>query len=168
MTVPESGVDVRASLSQKRLNADLAADAVQVGVALGQWKILRSEFPYVLVSFSTSRQTHLSGSVVVRFDCTDYPDRPATACAWNIDGDTPLSPDQRPRGGRATMTFRSDWEGGRALYLPCDRMAIDSHPDWANQYPHDLWDSTKGIAEYFQLVSTILTEADDAFVRESD
>jgi hypothetical protein len=149
-------------LSARRLDADLAAAAVQVGVSRGWWTIKEVAYPFLVVSLAAASQTHAPGRVALRFDALGYPDIPATGCPWDPIAGTPLAPDCRPTGGRATLTFRGDWEGGRALYLPCDRIAIIGHPGWVVAHPHDLWSPVEGIAKYLRLVHTILTEADDA------
>jgi len=155
--------DLAARLSTKRLDADLAAAAVQVGVSRGFWQIEEAAYPLLIVSFAASTQTHAPGRLTVRFDVTAYPDVAATGCAWDLLRGAQLAADRRPTGGRAAMTFRSDWENGNALYLPCDRIAIAGHPDWSTAHPHDLWSPDEGIAKYLRLVHTILTEADDAY-----
>jgi len=66
----------------------------------------------------------------------------------------------RPKGHRVGNAFRTDWEGGVALYIPCDRVAISSHGAWAAQHPAWLWDASKDITLYLRLVHEMLNDED--------
>jgi hypothetical protein len=156
-----SSDDVIARLSEQRLVADLAAAPVQVGVARGWWELYPPEYPILGVRVTTSLRTYTPGVIGLRFETSGYPDQPVTACPWDFARNAMLGPDERPRGGRAEMTFRTNWENGKALYLPCDRVAIAGHTNWPAEHPDDLWDQAAGIAKYLELVHTILNEADD-------
>lgn len=149
-------------LSASRLEVDLASAPVRIGVARGWWRIESFDFPILMISIKASRSTHAPGWLTLRLDVQGYPDTPPTGCPWDLVNDVMLSPESRPTGGRASMTFRTDWEAGRALYLPCDRIAIQGHPGWLTRHPADLWNPQDGIAMYLRLVHTILTEQDDA------
>lgn len=58
------------------------------------------------------------------------------------------------------MAFRVDWENGRALYIPCDRVAIAGHPNWRAEHRGWLWNPAEGIIRYVRLVHEILNEED--------
>jgi hypothetical protein len=155
-----SSEDLIARLGEKRLCGDLAASPVQVGIMRGWWEVDRLDYPILDARIATSRRTYAHGWIGLRFETTGYPDQPVTACPWDFERDTVLAFDDRPVGGRAQVTFRADWENGRALYLPCDRVAITGHTNWPAEHPHDLWEPAVGIAKYLRLVHTILNEVD--------
>ena len=145
-------------LSRRRLEADLAASPVQVGIVRGWWSIQPAVYPGLNAMVAASPRACAAGWVGLRFDTAGYPDQPVTACPWDFERKALLAEDARPKGGRAAVTFRTNWEGGRALYIPCDRIAIAGHPDWLARYPEDLWEPSVGIVKYLRLVHTILNE----------
>jgi hypothetical protein len=154
--------DPLAALAVRRICADLEAGPVQVGVARGQWQIGEFEYPVLMVRIAASPMTYARGWVDLRVDITSYPDQAPTICPWDVSVIAPLAADNRPNGGRASMVFRSDWESGRALYHPCDRVAIAGHGDWPREHGDDMWDPDAGIAKVLRLLHTILNEADHA------
>jgi hypothetical protein len=155
--------DLAARMCAARLTTDLNAAPVQIGAARGWWRLERVAYPELVVAFTASPRTYRPGRVALRYDVAGYADTPATGCAWDLETDAPLPAGRRPTGGRATLTFRTDWEDGRALYLPCDRVAVAGHAAWPGAHAGDLWNPREGIAKYLRLVHTILTEADDAY-----
>ncbi len=158
--------DIARRHSERRLRDDLAAAPVQVGVLRGQWRIERLEWPYLHVTVAASERATRELALGLRVDVSDYPSVP-TASPWDIDADCLLPGERRPTGGRATMAFRADWEEGRALYLPVDRVALTGHPDWPRQYARHTWDPERGIVVLLTLVYEILNEADDAAAMEA-
>jgi hypothetical protein len=58
------------------------------------------------------------------------------------------------------MVFRSDWESGKALYIPCDRVAFRGHEAWAQQHSQWAWDPGKDITHYLRLVHQRLNDPD--------
>jgi hypothetical protein len=75
------------------------------------------------------------------------------ATPWDEPNNAQLGATARPKGGRATLTFRTDWESGQALYIPCDRRA-EGHSQWTTWR----WDSSKEITYYLRLVHEILND----------
>ncbi|MGH2973618.1 MAG: DUF7665 family protein [Solirubrobacterales bacterium] len=148
-------------LAQRRLARDLESPEVQLGVARGWWSIKKRRWPFLYVVVATAPNTYSEGEVMLRIDVGGYPQAP-TACPWNPEADAQLAADNRPAGGRAGVAFRADWEGGRALYLPVDRVALEGHPSWPSEHPATAWDPERGIGQLLALVHTILNEAVDA------
>lgn len=61
--------------------------------------------------------------------------------------------------------FRSDWQNGVALYLPCDRVAIVGHEAWRSRHPSQCWDEAKGIVRYLEVISELLNSGDYSGIR---
>lgn len=157
-TTTETVQDPIAALAERRLHADLTRSSVQVGVARGHWQIERVDGGLIVASISTAPTIHPPGSLALRIAALEYPDQPPTSTPWDLVGDCQLAADDRPKSGRAATVFRPDWEGGRALYHPCDRVAITGHPDWVREHADELWDPTDDISQLFRVVHTILNE----------
>ncbi len=67
------------------------------------------------------------------------------------------------RGGdRFGAALRSDWQGGTALYIPCDRRSIAGHEQWLQLHPAWAWDPSVGVARYLEVVWTMLNGDDYA------
>ncbi|MFN8629187.1 MAG: hypothetical protein U0838_02365 [Chloroflexota bacterium] len=62
------------------------------------------------------------------------------------------------------MAFRTDWESGRALYVPCDRVALAGHPNWRELHPAWARDLARDISLYLRLVSEMLASDEYAGV----
>ena len=149
-------------LAARLLDADLASTHVELGVHRGWWSIDTVEFPTVVASFAVPVTLYAPGRLTLHVDCTDFPQQAPTAYPIDPVTGAILAPGSRPTHGRCAMTFRSDWEGGRALYLPVDRVALNGHPNWRQEHPHEVWDPARGIVQFLRLVRRDLIEDPDA------
>jgi hypothetical protein len=157
-TEPMSAEQLAREISRRRLESDLRAAPIQVGVARGQWDIVRADFPVVVIRVSAAEVTYAPGWLWLRFDLTGYPDDAPTACPWDPTTETKLGA-KRPGGRRATYVFRANWENGEAVYIPCDRRAWLNHEaQWSEPHKDLLWEPAVGIVKYLTVVHTILTE----------
>jgi hypothetical protein len=145
---------------ERAFHAGLARGPFQLGVDEGRWRIVDVDWPRALIAISAARRPRAPDEYLLRFELAGYPHAEATATPWHSAEDRPLTHEERPKGGRATLAFRTDWENGRALYIPCDRVAIDSHPHWRTEHPGWLWSPTEGIVRYLRLIHDILNEDD--------
>ena len=135
------------------------------GLLRGRWRIEGDiDWPYVLVAVSAAPMENGPPEFFLRFDLTGYPAVAPTATPWNpVTGDV-LEPSLRPKGHRVGHVFRTNWEHGKALYAPFDRVALGSHPDWRVRYPRHAWDATKDLAWVLQCLHELLNDADYAGV----
>ena len=147
--------------AEKQLQRDLDSIPIQVGVIRGYWTIERLEWPFLFVTISGPTEKVNGGRVWLRLEVDGYPGIPS-ATPWDEELGEQLAAEKRPTGGRATTTFRTDWEEGRALYLPVDRVAVTTHADWPQTYAAELWDPAKGLVQLLDLVHHILNEEADA------
>ena len=142
------------------LNADEQAlrDHLRSGLFLsgedeGHWEFREVCWPYVLVDVLAYNDQRFT----LRLRCDDYPKLAPTGAFWDTSSNAPLAPVYWPRS-RANygQALRTDWQGGTALYIPCDRQSISGHDQWMQLYPAWLWDSSIGLARYLIVVSTLL------------
>lgn len=148
--------------SAQLLDADLKSSFVQVGVVRGWWTLDEVDYPHVAVTFAVPTDLYAPGSLTLKLDCEGFPDIAPTGYPIDPQTSEPLHGEKRPTHGRCGMTFRHDWMGGRALYLPVDRVSFDSHPEWRSQHAHESWDPTQGLAQYLRMVRRDLTEGQHA------
>jgi hypothetical protein len=113
------------------------------GVALGYWKHLETEWPYAHFAVRASDDREF----IFRCECSNFPDLPSVEL-WDLEKSASLDASKRPRGvGDVAIVFRIDWEGGRHLYHPHDRVAAAGHSDWPIKYPRQQWRREKGISQ---------------------
>jgi len=134
------------------LAAHLRSGRFLSGEAKGRWSLIRLAEPFVTIEIAAKDGRRFA----LRFDCTGYPDQPPTATVWNLENDAPLAFDQWPRGGRVSQVFNPSWKSGAALYIPCDRQAIEGHTNWANEYSWLIWNPQRGLLQYVEAVSELL------------
>lgn len=145
---------------ERAFHADVASGPFQLGVDEGRWRLVETDWPYALIAITAAPRASAPDEYVLRFELEGYPHAGASAAPWHPTERRQLTDAERPKGGRATMAFRNDWENGRALYLPCDRVAIVGHPNWCTAHPGWLWDPREGIVRYLRLVHDILNDDD--------
>ena len=127
------------------------------GVHRGRWRIEgETDWPYVVISVSAAQRDGAPPQFYLRFDLSNYPISAPTVSPWNPETGRVLEPNLRPKGANVAHVFRSDWEEGKALYAPFDRVALQSHPDWQSRYPRRAWDSQRDIIWVLQYIHEIL------------
>jgi hypothetical protein len=139
----------------------LAGGRFEAGVDAGHWRIVDElHWPNLVIAVRAAARANGPEEFALQFDLTDYPTRAPTAMPWDVEGRLKLSLERRPKGHRVGMAFRMDWEGGKALYVPYDRVALESHPAWRTQYPRLVWDPTKKITFYLVKVHELINDED--------
>ena len=127
------------------------------GGCRGRWKLHSLNFPYAVVEIRCPDGRWLA----LRFECTGYPNALPTAMPWHIPTDSALAHRLWPRGAtRISAVFRPDWKNGTALYIPCDRVSIDGHGQWAQDHPEMMWDPVRGLLVYLEAVQATLNSSD--------
>lgn len=142
---------------ERTLRADLESGRFLAGEARKRWRLLAVDWPGVQIGI-TARDGR---EFVLRFDCTGYPQSPPTARLWSAEKNAPLELPLWPKGGgRIAAVFNPNWKSGIALYLPCDRTAIEGHDTWRNEHPSKIWNPAKGITQYMEIVHELLQSRD--------
>lgn len=134
------------------LEAHLASGRFRAGAAKGRWKWLSTSWPIVYVEVAARDARRF----VLRFDCTGYPDTAPTATLWDLQGQQQLPAARWPRGGRVSQVFNPGWQGGAALYIPCDRQSIPGHGNWVAEHPWLIWRPDRGLLQYVEAVCEVL------------
>jgi hypothetical protein len=148
------------SPDERAFESDVVKARFRLGQAEKRWRLVSINWPFALISITAND----SREYLLRFNCSGYPQSPPTAGPWHASQDAILPFDQWPRsqGGRVGSVFRTDWKGGTALYLPCDRESIAGHDNWRTEMPSKIWNPTIGIVQYLELVHELLNCSDYA------
>jgi hypothetical protein len=147
-------------LDEQVFRAHLAGARFQDGVDRGKWRLVEIEWPHAVIAVSAARREGAPDEYYLRFDLTGYPAMP-TAMPWDTETHGKLGSEKRPKGERAGMLFRMDWNDGIALYAPYDRVAWQGHEDgWRQKHPRELWNSSKDITHVLRNVHHILNAED--------
>lgn len=127
-----------------------------MGAMNGRWQLRSIAWPVAF--FDVRARDGLD--YTLRLDCSGYPQAP-TGAFWDVPASTWLPAPRWPRAGsRFGSALRSDWQGGTALYVPCDRGSLPGHEQWLQLHPAWAWDPKIGISRYLNVVSTMLNGED--------
>lgn len=141
----------------KALYRDLRSAAFTYGADARWWREMEWAFPNIGIVVAAAARDGAPDSFLFQFECTNYPQQAPLAQPWDSGVDQPLSVARRPFGrDRVGVVFRRDWEGGRYLYTPLDRYALQTHPDWPVRHPTQAWNQTKTIADYLYHLHDLL------------
>lgn len=138
------------------LNSHLHSGPFVAGVVGGRWSLIDLAWPFVIIGIYAADGRQF----VLRFDCTGYPDQPPTARLWDTRTQQPMDIALWPKGGRVSQMFNPGWKDGAAIYIPCDRQAIDGHNNWVAEYPWLIWNPNKGLIQYVQAVYETLQSSE--------
>lgn len=127
-----------------------------MGEMNGRWRLHDISWPFVYVAVRARDRREFT----LRLQCDGYPGL-LTGAFWDSVDGTWLPAHHWPRtGARFGAALRTDWQGGTALYIPCDRNSIAGHEQWLQLHPAWAWDATIGIARYLDVVWTMLNGED--------
>ncbi len=87
------------------LEAHLASGRFRAGAAKGRWKLLELQWPFAFIDVLARDGRR----VVLRFDCTGYPEAAPTATVWDRAARCQLAAASWPRGGRVSQVFNPGW-----------------------------------------------------------
>lgn len=133
----------------------------QSGVARHRWRLISIDWPCAIIAISAAIRVNAPVEYALYFNLQNYPQSAPTARPWNTEINAPLEDEKRPHGiSRVPKAFRTDWKNGMALYLPCDREAINGHDAWRTQHPAMIWDPNEGITLYLRIVHELLNSSD--------
>lgn len=145
---------------ERTLRDDLEAVPFQSQIGL-RWGEPKIDWPYVYIWLKARATPSGIEGYWLRIDCTGYPQRAPTATFWDMENNAQLENKKRPWGKEeVALAFRTDWENGKAFYLPCDRVALESHGDWPQKHPGRIWKSEKGVIFYLDEISRLLDSED--------
>ncbi len=145
---------------ERAFRADVDRPAFRLGTIEGRWQLQGITWPQAFISVKARDER----TFTLRFNAAGYPDSPPTALPWDLNRNAPLEHHLWPKshGGRVGAVFRTDWKSGSALYLPCDREAIQGHDHWRTDMPSKIWRPAAGVVQYLELVHDLLSSRDYA------
>ena len=125
---------------------------VQLGVIKGQWRLLRVAWP--TADFAVTARDGVEWGF--RFLLDGYPARLPNARPCDLATGAALASANWPQGtGRVAAAFNPRWNAG-ALYVPCDRLALPGHAQWAEMHRELLWSPSRGIVHYLEIIHDLL------------
>lgn len=151
---------------QRQLEADLQSAAFRNGVLKACWGVESPaglSWPKVTLWIGAAARSGAPDRFHLMLDFDGYRGVPPTGTFWDPSTGAMLAENRRPRGkpdSRFSKVFRTDWEGGRAFYHPYDRIAAQSHPDWASAQPHLVWHRNCTIVDCLEEYHTLLRSED--------
>jgi hypothetical protein len=146
---------------ERQFRADVERGAFLLGETRGYWRLLAIAWPAVWVEVAAAPRHGAPTHYVLRFDLAQYPQQAPTARLWDMTLQVPLAVDNWPAGkSRVSQAFRTDWKPGECLYLPCDRLAFEGHPDWPTKYASEMWQPSCDITHYLNQVHVLLNSSD--------
>lgn len=145
---------------QRAFATDANAATFLAGVYRGDWRIDSVEWPKVQLTIAAAPRDGAPDSFTLRCDLTNYPAQAPTGTPWDPETHMLLSQSRRPKGERVGMVFRFDWEQGRALYAPYDRVALAGHPGWATDHPRYMWTDARDLAWWVERIWDLLNSDD--------
>lgn len=137
----------------------------RLGIEDNKWRLISTDlvdWPKTIIAIRPAPLDNAPGEYTFRFDLDQYPNQAPTAQPWDAENNTPLAPDKWPKGkpdSRVAQVFRPEWNRGQSLYLPCDRLAIQGHPDWVNQHRRYLWSVDKDISFFLGILYELLNSS---------
>jgi hypothetical protein len=147
---------------------DLAAPAFRCGELEGRWRHLATQWPYAMFAVAAPPLPGAPEQFEFRFNCSGYRATPASAQPWDHAANRPLPGARWPTGPKiVSSVFRPEWKNGQCLYLPCDRMSIEGHPNWRNEHPSRLWQPDRGIICYLEQLHGLFFDSDYSGVRSA-
>ena len=153
-----------AAPDERALRAALESTAFRSGVDGERWRLVSLCWPAGIFAVSAATRPGAPSEYGLRIDLSGYPQQAPTATPWDLGLDSRLAVDARPKGCRVGHVFRADWEEGKALYAPWDRVALAGHPDWPRQHPEDAWHPGRDIAFLLGRIHELLNADDYAGV----
>lgn len=136
----------------------------QNAAARNRWRLVKVAWPHAVFAVRAADGREFG----FRFECSNYPRTPASACPWDLERDAQLDRAKWPAGrNRIPLAFNPDWQGGQSLYLPCDGRSIEGHANWLQQHPHLAWDPTLGVVHYLRIIFDLLNSGDYEGLRGS-
>lgn len=139
-----------------KLLEHLEAAPFLLGEMGGRWRLRDVAWPFVFIDVTAKD----GRAYTLRLQCDGYPGLP-TGAFWDAAVGNWLPSHCWPRAGaRFGSALRTDWQGGTALYIPCDRASIAGHEVWLDLHPAWAWSPSVGIARYLEVVWTMLNGED--------
>lgn len=127
---------------------DLETPDFKLGVLDSKWKLIKieDENPIAFIEISAAPRANSPESYVFRFIIDNYPAYAPEICIWDLEMRCKLDSAKRPYGSESyRYLFRADWLNGEHLYAPYERLTLQNHSAWPNEYNDLCWKSGDSI-----------------------
>lgn len=151
-------IEAAVAPDEEVLRHHLQSSRFQRGVDAGRWRLESLSWPVAIITITAAARDSAPDEYTLRFNLDDYPQRAPTAMLWDCVANCMLPENRRPKGERASRIFRTDWNGGQALYAPWDRVALEGHPDWATRHVLYAWNPQRELTFYLLNVWEVLND----------
>jgi hypothetical protein len=152
---------------ERAFRQHVAAARFQIHVDRAHWRVAGDSWPHPVIAVRASPRTGAPAEVALRFDLNGYPVTAPTSAPWDVQANAPLAHELWPTGGRVAVAFNPNWNGGTAIYIPCDRLAIVGHDAWRDAHRAYLWDPTKDIVDYLKVIHDLLHSPEYSGIRRA-
>lgn len=149
------------TVAERVFRAQVEDGLFRSGVARGKWRVESIAWPVTMIAVAAAARPGAPAFFLLRFDLTDFPSTPPTAQLWDDTEGHRLSDRSWPLGkDHVERAFTRNWEGGAAIYLPCDRRGLAAHPEWSSVHAELAWTPQRHISFYLDIVHGLLNSAD--------
>src|SRR4051812_22042074 len=147
-------------LDEQLFRQHIQGPKFQDGVDRKRWRLVGEiTWPYAVIAVSAAARANAPKEYCLRFELSGYPAMP-TAMPWDCQKQALLAASKRPKGHRVEHLFRTDWNGGTALYGPYDRVAWNGHENWRETHPRELWERSPEITHILRNIHQLLNAED--------
>lgn len=151
---------------ERTFRQHVAGGAFLRGAVRGRWRLVRVVWPHVVIAVSAAPREGSPSEYGFRFELTNYPQSLPTAQPWDLEHDGPLAATRWPTGRlRLAAAFNPRWNL-QAIYIPCDRLAIQGHDGWRTKHPSMIWQPTGDITQYLSILHELLNSGDYTGARD--
>ena len=160
------GTDAHRTPDERTFREHVAGGAFRRGAARGRWRLVRIDWPHAVIAVSAATRSGSPSEYGFRFELSNYPQLTPTAEPWEQTHDRPLEASRWPTGrSRVAAAFNPGWNA-HAIYIPCDRLAIQGHDAWLSQHPSMIWRPTGDITQYLAIIYELLNSGDYTGARD--
>jgi len=151
---------------ERAFRQDVGGGAFLRGAARGRWRLVKITWPHAVIAVSAAPRAGFPSEYAFRFELTNYPQDPPTAAPWEVERDLPLATTHWPTGrSRLAAAFNPGWNAA-AIYIPCDRLAVQGHDAWRTQHPSMIWQPSGDITQYLSVLYELLNSGDYTGARD--
>jgi len=151
---------------ERQFRADLQGGAFLRGVARGRWRLVKTAWPHAIIAVAAAERAASPTEFGFRFELTNYPQDAPTAQPWDVVGDRPLEPTRWPTGRSRVIAAFNPGVNAKAIYIPCDRVAIQGHDAWRAQHVSMIWSPAGDITQYLRVLHELLNSGDYTGARD--
>lgn len=135
------------------------------GVDRGRWGLpdgAEIVWPHCILWVQCEPRFYAPGRVCLRFELTGYPSTAPNSVPWDGEKNEVLPNEKWPKGhGHVSKVFNPGWNS-RALYAPCDGVAMAGHEPWKTAQSQWWWTADSEITLYLEFVHRCLNPLDYA------